>query len=112
MNLDTKVIPNDVCGDRQTDAPYGKLRAGTNRFREVGADSILAIGGGSALDVAQMIGVASTNAEPLSRFQGYHRIPNPGPPPLAMPTTAGPGRGAAKSAVLSHTDPKVEMMIL
>ena len=75
-NLDRNGIANDVFGDLQPDPTDENVRAGANRFREVGADSILAIGGGSALDVAKMIGVASTNAEPLSRFQGYVGLTN------------------------------------
>ncbi|PYR82566.1 MAG: alcohol dehydrogenase [Acidobacteria bacterium] len=111
-NLDRNGIANDVFGDLQPDPTDENVRAGANRFREVGADSILAIGGGSALDVAKMIGVASTNAEPLSRFQGYHRIPNAGPPLVAMPTTAGTGSEATKVAVITDTDRNVKMMIL
>ena len=111
-SLERKGIANDVFSDLQPDPTDENVRAGTERFRAIGADSILAIGGGSALDVAKMIGVASTNAGPLSGFQGYHRIPNPGPPLVAMPTTAGTGSEATKVAVITDTERNVKMMIL
>src|SRR5204862_1847295 len=69
-------------------------------------------GGGSPLDVAKMIGVAAANAGPLSQFQGYHRIPNPGPPVVAVPTTAGTGSEATNVAVITDTARQVKMMIL
>ena len=111
-SLDRNGIANDVFSDLQSDPTDQNVRSGTERFRALGADSILAIGGGSALDVAKMIGVASTNGEPLSRFQGYYRIPNPGPPVVAMPTTAGTGSEATKVAVITDTERNVKMMIL
>ena len=111
-SLDRKGIANEVFSDLQPDPTDENVRAGTERFRAIGADSILAIGGGSALDVAKMIGVVSTNAGPLSGFQGYHRIPNPGPPLVAMPTTAGTGSEATKVAVITDTERNVKMMIL
>src|SRR5439155_991566 len=65
-----------------------------------------------AIDVAKIIGVASTNRESIREFQGYYRIPNPGPPLVAMPTTAGTGSEATKVAVITDTARNVKMMIL
>jgi alcohol dehydrogenase class IV len=102
----------DVFTEFQPDPTDVNVAAGVERFRETQADSIVAIGGGSALDVAKMIGVAVTNAGPLSQFQGYHRIPNSGPPLVAIPTTAGTGSEATKVAVITDTSRQVKMMIL
>src|SRR6267378_6856204 len=105
-------IANEIFSDLQPDPTGTNVLAGTERFRRTGADSILAIGGGSALDVAKMIGVASTNEGPLNQFQGYHRIPRPGAPLVAIPTTAGTGSEATKVAVVTDTERNVKMMIL
>lgn len=111
-NLDRAGIASDMFSGFQPDPTDRNVMCGVELFREACADSILAIGGGSALDVAKMIGVASTNSEPLSEFQGYHRIPKPGPPLVAMPTTAGTGSEATKVAVITDTSRNVKMMIL
>src|SRR5215471_200189 len=111
-NLAGKGIVTAIFTEFQPDPTDQNVAAGAERFRADGMDSIIAIGGGSALDVAKMIGVAVTNAVPLSEFQGYHRIPNPGPPLLAIPTTAGTGSEATKVAVITDTTRQVKMMIL
>src|SRR5437868_1678024 len=111
-DLERKGIASDLFTDLQPDPTDQNVVAGTERFRAAGADSILAIGGGSALDVAKMIGVASTNAGPLSEFQGYHRISKAGAPLVAIPTTAGTGSEATKVAVITDTIRNVKMMIL
>jgi len=110
--LERKGIRNDIFSDLQPDPTDQNVMAGSERFRGFGADCILAIGGGSALDVAKMIAAASTNIGPLRQFQGYHRIRNAGPPLVAMPTTAGTGSEATKVAVITDTERSVKMMIL
>src|SRR6266850_2496026 len=111
-SLERAGISSELFSDFQPDPTDQNVMAGVERFRAAGADSILAIGGGSALDVAKIIGAASTNREPLSEFQGYQRIPRAGPPLVAMPTTAGTGSEATKVAVITDTSRNVKMMIL
>ena len=111
-SLALKGIVTETFSDFQPDPTDQNVIAGVERFRSERMDSIIAIGGGSALDVSKMIGVAVTNEGPISQFQGYHRIPNPGPPLLAIPTTAGTGSEATKVAVITDTTRQVKMMIL
>src|SRR5262249_42688021 len=110
--LDGKGIAGELFTDFQPDPTDQNVVAGAERFKTFGADSILAVGGGSALDVAKMIGVAVSNPGPVSQFQGYHRISQPGPPLVAVPTTAGTGSEATKVAVITDTSRNVKMMIL
>src|SRR6516225_7415887 len=111
-NLRGKRIETDIFTDFQPDPTDQNVTAGAESFRTAGADAIIAIGGGSALDVAKMIGVAVTNSGPLSQFQGYHRIPKPGASLIAIPTTAGTGSEATKVAVITDTARNTKMMIL
>jgi len=102
----------DVFSGVQPDPTDRNVMEGVERFRTFNADSVLALGGGSAIDVAKMIAACSANPGPLRAFQGYERIPNAGPPLVAMPTTAGTGSEATKVAVITDTDRRVKMMIL
>src|SRR5436190_3111262 len=105
-------IANELFTAFQPDPTDENVLAGAGLFSRFGADSILAIGGGSAIDVAKMIGAAAANPGPVSQFQGYHRIAQPGPPLVAVPTTAGTGSEATKVAVITDTARNVKMMIL
>jgi alcohol dehydrogenase class IV len=96
----------------QPDPEDCNVVAGVDRFHAFGADSILAFGGGSAIDVAKIIGASTANPGPLSAFQGYNRIVNAGPPLVVLPTTAGTGSEATKVAVITDTARNVKMMIL
>src|SRR5215831_10339558 len=110
--LNAKGIANELFIDFQPDPTDQNVLRGADRFSKMRADSILAIGGGSALDVAKMIGVAAANPGPVSQFQGYYRIAKAGPPLIAIPTTAGTGSEATKVAVITDTTRNVKMMIL
>jgi alcohol dehydrogenase class IV len=105
-------IAVDIFSNFQADPTDQNAIAGVEHFRRFGADSILAFGGGSAIDVAKVIGALSANSGPLAAFQGYHRIPNAGPPLVVLPTTAGTGSEATKVAVITDTARNVKMMIL
>jgi len=105
-------IAVEVFSGFQPDPEDRNVVAGVERFRAFGADSILAFGGGSAIDVAKIIGASSSNPGPLAAFQGYNRISNAGPPLVVLPTTAGTGSEATKVAVITDTSRNVKMMIL
>ena len=63
---------------------------------------IVAVGGGSSIDVAKAVSVAITNKGRLSEFVGvYEPFENPGVPVVAVPTTSGSGSEVTPYAVLT-----------
>jgi alcohol dehydrogenase class IV len=74
-------------------------------------DFVLAIGGGSAIDLGKAIAAMATNGESdtvRDYLEGVGRglkVENAPLPVLAMPTTAGTGSEATKNAVISSHDP-------
>lgn len=74
-------------------------------------DFVVAVGGGSAIDLAKAVAALATNrhGETVADFlEGVGRglkIENPPLPMLAMPTTAGTGSEATKNAVISSYAP-------
>src|SRR3954451_22195721 len=87
----------------QADPPDQNVLVGTERFREFGAQGVVALGGGSPIDCAKAIAVLATNPPPISRYMGRGKVPLAGAPLIAIPTTAGTGSEVTKAAVI--TDP-------
>jgi alcohol dehydrogenase class IV len=74
-------------------------------------DIVVAVGGGSAIDLAKAVAALATNRLGTS-VAGYLegvgkglKIETPPLPVLALPTTAGTGSEATKNAVISSTNP-------
>ena len=57
----------------QPDPTDENVAAGLKHLRECAAEALVAIGGGSVMDAAKIIGIAVNNPESLSAFQGYHK---------------------------------------
>jgi alcohol dehydrogenase len=65
------------------------------------SDAILAIGGGSAIDMAKLVGVLTANpGRPEELATGATPVQKAGPPLVAVPTTAGTGAEATHFAVV------------
>lgn len=94
------------------DPTVQNVAEGLQLLRAFAADGVIALGGGSPIDAAKAIAVMATNPGPLSRYAGYHQIPQAGVPLIAIPTTAGTGSEATKVAVITDTERNVKMMML
>ncbi|MEX2371673.1 MAG: phosphonoacetaldehyde reductase [Bacteroidales bacterium] len=77
------------------------LEKGVARFRKGNYELILAIGGGSVLDMAKLISVfAHHETDIIDVVKGKSALTGGKTPLLAIPTTAGTGAEATKFAVL------------
>jgi alcohol dehydrogenase class IV len=65
-----------------------------------GADSVLAVGGGSALCAAKAVAIRLRNAGPLEDYAGVGNLPRDPAPTVAVPTTAGSGSEVSTVVVL------------
>jgi alcohol dehydrogenase class IV len=89
--------------DFQPNPLYENVQAGVKLFREEKCDAIIAVGGGSAMDVAKCIKLYSNlpgEGEDGSWLSAEY-VPND-IPFLAMPTTAGTGSEATRYAVIYY----------
>lgn len=80
---------------------YDDVIKGFNLFRSKNCDLILAIGGGSVIDVAKCINVFQSHGDTNKRDLVLNNlILNKGVPLIAIPTTAGSGSEATHFAVI------------
>ncbi|MEV5410369.1 iron-containing alcohol dehydrogenase [Thermopolyspora sp. NPDC052614] len=98
-----------VYSDIRPELPTESLDDAAAFAREHAPDVILAVGGGSALDAAKLVGLLVTHGGPLSRYYGENLVPGPVLPLVAVPTTAGTGSEVTPVAVVS--DPERETKV-
>ena len=89
--LDECGLPYDVFSEIKANPTIENVQAGVDAFKAAKADSIIAIGGGSAMDTAKAIGVIITNPEfaDVRSLEGVAPTKNHAVPTIAVPTTAG-----------------------
>lgn len=77
----------------------------------LGAEAIIVLGGGSAIDVAKAVAILSTNGGAISDYERDGTITIPPLPIIAVPTTAGTGSEVSGAAVITDTVRNVKMAI-
>lgn len=75
-----------------------------DRFLECQADFIVALGGGSPMDVAKAVGVVAKYGGSITEYEGGGKVPGDIVPLIAIPTTAGTGsETTAFSVITDHS---------
>ncbi|MBQ8053365.1 MAG: iron-containing alcohol dehydrogenase [Lachnospiraceae bacterium] len=89
-----------VSTDVEPNPSLDNVTAASEKAATVGADSIIAIGGGSAMDCAKAVAVVlAEKCAPAKLLRGYQI--KSALPVIAIPTTAGTGSEVTAGAVLS-----------
>ena len=73
----------------------------TDAFKESGADFIVALGGGSPMDVAKAVGVTAKYGGSITEYEGGGKVPGDIIPLIAIPTTAGTGSEVTAFSVIT-----------
>lgn len=84
----------------------------TKCYKESGATSIIALGGGSSMDVAKATGVLATYGGKITDYEGLYKVPGPIVPIIAIPTTAGTGSEVTASAVVTDEERNYKMSVI
>ena len=89
--LEKEGIAYTLYTDIKPNPTIENVQHGVEAFKEVGADSIIAIGGGSSMDTAKAIGIIITNPEfaDVRSLEGVAPTKNHAVKTIAVPTTAG-----------------------
>jgi alcohol dehydrogenase class IV len=84
------------------------VHAATEAYKASGANGIVALGGGSPIDLAKGVALVATHPGPLEQYAailgGVARITGNVAPVLAIPTTAGTGAEVGRAALLTLSD--------
>jgi alcohol dehydrogenase class IV len=92
-----------------------QVMAGAAAFHACRADCVIGFGGGAALDVAKVVGVAATHEGNILEYAWDHpkvrSIDRPLPCFVALPTTAGTGSEVGRSAIVSEDESHLKRVI-
>ncbi|HEX6023276.1 MAG TPA: iron-containing alcohol dehydrogenase [Solirubrobacter sp.] len=91
------------------DVPRTAIDAAVELGRSHEPDVIVAVGGGSVIDLAKVTALLLAHGGPLEDYYPVQSVPGPVVPLIALPTTAGTGSEATPVSVI--TDPKTEMKV-
>ncbi len=106
--LDKAGVAYSVFSDIKPNPTIENVQSGVEAFKATGADCIVAIGGGSAMDTAKAIGIIITNPEyaDVRSLEGVAPTKNPCVPIIAVPTTAGTAAEVTINYVITDVEKK------
>jgi hypothetical protein len=106
--LDGDDLAERVFADTPANPTEAAARTAAERFTKLRCDGLVAMGGGSAMDLAKAAGLLARQGGPLGDYAavvgGAARIRAEQPPLVAIPTTAGTGSEVGRGAVIILDD--------
>ena len=101
-------LPHAVFDATPSNPTEAAVRNAVALYRREGCDGLVAVGGGSSIDLAKGVAIAATHPGPLATYAtiegGSAKITAAVPPLIAVPTTAGTGSEVARGAIVIVDD--------
>ncbi|AUT67773.1 MULTISPECIES: iron-containing alcohol dehydrogenase [Paraburkholderia] len=107
--IDALKLPGvPIFDDTPSNPTEAMVMAAAQRYREEGCDGLVAIGGGSSIDLAKGVAIMATHAGTMTDYAtiegGSAKITDKAAPLIAIPTTAGTGSEVARGAIVILND--------
>ena len=101
-------VPYSVYDQTPSNPNEAAVHAATLLYKSYGCDGLIAVGGGSSIDLAKGVAIAATHDGPLKTYAtiegGSPKITDRVAPLIAVPTTAGTGSEVARGAIVIVDD--------
>ena len=103
-----KEVPHAVFDGTPPNPTEAAVRAAVAVYQRERCDGLIAVGGGSSIDLAKGVAIAATHEGPLRTYAtiegGSPKITDRVAPLIAVPTTAGTGSEVARGAIVIVDD--------
>lgn len=112
--LDGAGIPYEIFSELKANPTVRNVQDGVDAFKKSGADFIVVLGGGSAIDTAKGIGIVAANPEfyDIVSLEGFADTKNKSVPLIALPTTAGTAAEVTINYVITDEKSKKKMVCI
>ena len=101
-------LPVAVYDETPTNPTESAVEDALEVYRAEGCDGLVALGGGSSMDLAKAVGVLATHDGPLVQYAaiegGAQRITANVAPVIAVPTTSGTGSEVGRGSMITFRD--------
>ncbi|MEM9202892.1 MAG: iron-containing alcohol dehydrogenase [Actinomycetota bacterium] len=109
-------VPSAVFSDLRPNPVGRDVTAGVEVFRGAEHDGVIAVGGGSAIDVGKIIAFAAGQTRPIWDFEDIgdwwtRADPDAIAPSIAIPTTAGTGSEVGRAGVVINETTKRKVIV-
>ncbi len=110
--LENDSLEYELFTDIKANPTIDNVKQGVKAFKLMGADYIIAIGGGSSIDTAKAIGIIINNEEfeDVRSLEGVADTKNKSVPILAVPTTAGTAAEVTINYVITDEEKNRKMV--
>lgn len=88
------------------------VTAYADKLKDINADMIIAVGGGSVIDMAKILSVAVTNPDLIMDLRAPGAIKNQSITMVAIPTTSGTGAEATANAIFLYPEEDLKVGII
>jgi alcohol dehydrogenase class IV len=113
--LDAAGLNAGVYGGVFGNPTMSQVMAGAAAYKAHGADCVVGVGGGAALDVAKVVGLMATHPGEVIEYVWDHPKVRPITQALpyfvALPTTSGTGSEVGRSSVISEEDTHIKRVV-
>ena len=104
-SLEKQGVDFEIFDDVLPNPTIDMIERGLDLFKSKNCDCLVAIGGGSVIDCAKVIGARSVRPnKPVSKMRGLLKIRKKLPMFIAVPTTAGTGSEVTLAAVITDSE--------
>lgn len=111
--LEAAGLECQIFSDTVVDPPIQVVDAAADILKASGADVVIAVGGGSAIDSAKSMCMLVNNEGSVREylFGGTKTVTNPSLPLIAVPTTAGSGSEVTASSVITDEENNIKLSV-
>jgi alcohol dehydrogenase class IV len=102
--IERQGITVSVFSEAEPDLPRENVVTVVDRYSDAGVDALLAVGGGSCLDLAKVSAAVLAHGGDVRDYYGEFLVPGPGLPVITVPTTAGTGAEVTCISVVFDRD--------